>query len=92
MGSPAARDSNVLEGVVVYVSVENAGGLNASSAFAKQLSAAGARVVARLNKDVTHVVFKGQPANLRALYDRLAKASALPILPLQFLRTIPRVR
>ena len=73
------KSSAVLDGVVAFVSVTNAGGMNASSAFAKHLAAAGAKVSARLSKDVTHVVFKGSDDDLRGLYDRLEKVTHLAI-------------
>ena len=65
--------SEVLTGVVAFVSINNDGGLNASAAFSKQLASAGAKIAPRLCKEVTHVVFKGPDDELRAMYDRVHK-------------------
>jgi hypothetical protein len=83
--------SEVLTGVVAFVSINNDGGLNASAAFSKQLASAGAKIAPRLCKEVTHVVFKGPDDELRAMYDRVHKVRSSPhgALHMAFARLFP---
>lgn len=70
-----------LDGCSVFVTVTHSGGLNASAAFGTKVGAMGANVAKMLSKTVTHVVFKGDDAELRSLYERASKVS--PACPAQ---------
>ena len=75
MNNNANATASCLEGCSVFVTVTHSGGLNASAAFGTKVAGMGANVAKVLTKTVTHVVFKGDDAELRGLYDRAAKVS-----------------
>jgi hypothetical protein len=74
-----------LEGCCVFVTVTHTGGLNASAAFGAKLTALGATVAKVLTKSCTHIVFKGEDAGLKSLYERAAKVS--PQFPAMIVRS-----
>jgi glutamate/tyrosine decarboxylase-like PLP-dependent enzyme len=87
-----------LDGVVAFMCARPDGNTYVQEALLEQLRALGARVAARLGRDVTHVVFqprlcpsaeekKAEDTELRAVYERIDKArarpAAVPTLPLR---------
>ena len=92
----ANATASCLEGCSVFVTVTHSGGLNASAAFGTKVAGMGANVAKVLTKTVTHVVFKGDDAELRSLYDRASKVSpghglfhsSPPLSPLPISRSI----
>eukprot|EP00959_Pyramimonas_sp_CCMP1952_P288392 6030739-Pyramimonas_sp.AAC.1 len=73
-----ARTSNALEDVVAFVHVINAGGYNASIAFGNILAKHGAKLLNKLTKEVTHIIFKGPDDELRTLYERAERVAPVP--------------
>ena len=78
--------STVLSGVVALVSFRPDKTFNFKQTVSTKLTDLGARVTSRFSKDVTHVVFQkrlkptpeqqiAEASDLRALYDKAAKAS-----------------
>ena len=78
--------NNILSGVVALVSCKPDGTFNFRQTISTKLTDLGARVTSRFSKDVTHVVFQkrlkptpeqqvAEASDLRALYDKAAKAS-----------------
>lgn len=77
---------NVLSGVVALVSFRPDKTFNFKQTVSTKLTDLGARVTSRFSRDVTHVVFQkrlkptpeqqvAEASDLRALYDKAAKAS-----------------
>lgn len=80
--------SKVLSGVIALVSFRADGTFNFKQTISTKLTNMGARVTSRFSKDVTHVVFQkrlkptheqqlAEASDLRALYDKAAKASTV---------------
>ena len=78
--------NNVLSGVVALVSFRPDKTFNFKQTVSTKLTDLGARVTSRFSRDVTHVVFQkrlkptpeqqvAEASDLRALYDKAAKAS-----------------
>ena len=82
----AAPEGGCLRGCVVYVTVTHSGGLSASVPFQNKCAALGAHVAKVMTKNVTHVVFRGEDAELSALHDRARKLS--PESPPAFVTTL----
>ena len=82
----AAPEGGCLRGCVVYVTVTHSGGLSASVPFQNKCEALGAHVAKVMTQKVTHVVFRGEEAELSALHDRARKLS--PESPPAFVTTL----
>lgn len=93
-----ASEAAALDGVVAFMCARADGNTYVQEALLAKLRALGARVAARLGRDVTHVLFqprlcpsaeekKAEDTELRAVYERIDKArarpAAVPTLPLR---------